>query len=212
MILGDSNPLELDHLAICAANLSDGVAYAEDCLGVALSPGGEHVQMGTHNQLLSLGPSTYLEVIAINPDAPPPARARWFELDRFCGPPRLTNWVARADDLAAAIVKAPAGSGDIVALKRGDLRWQMAVPKNGRLPFNGLFPGLISWGGPVHPATQLKDVGCRLLSLDLYHPDAETLRGYLEPMMGADRPNLRHSTQARIEALVSTPTGERLIS
>ena len=32
--------MQLDHLAICAADLATGVAWAEDRLGVALGPAG----------------------------------------------------------------------------------------------------------------------------------------------------------------------------
>ena len=37
--------------------------------------------MGTHNRLLGLGTNVYLEVIAIDTEAAPPARPRWFSLD-----------------------------------------------------------------------------------------------------------------------------------
>ena len=43
--------------------------------------GGEHPRMGTHNLLLRLGDSVFLEVLSPNPDAPPPSRPRWFGLD-----------------------------------------------------------------------------------------------------------------------------------
>ncbi len=133
--------LKLDHLALSAMTLADGVAHVRDTLGVELAQGGEHAAMGTHNRLLSLGPTVYLEVIAINPAAPYPGRPRWFDLDNFSGPPRLTNWVAQTDDLDRALALAPTGCGAPMALERGDLRWRMAVPENGKLPFDGAFPG-----------------------------------------------------------------------
>ena len=37
--------------------------------------------MSTHNHLMRLGNSAFLEVISIDPDAPAPARTRWFDLD-----------------------------------------------------------------------------------------------------------------------------------
>ena len=79
--------LELDHLAVSAADLAVGTARIEDLFGVRLAPGGKHPDMGTHNRLLSLGPGLYLEVIAIDAAAPPPDRPRWFDLDNFDGPP-----------------------------------------------------------------------------------------------------------------------------
>src|SRR5690606_1359383 len=87
-----------DHLAISARSLAEGAAKVERLLGVGTVPGGRHALMGTHNRLLSLGPTEYLEVIAIDPDAPDPGRPRWFRLDAFAGPPRLSNWVVAVDD------------------------------------------------------------------------------------------------------------------
>ena len=70
-----------DHLVLAARDLDRGGAWLEDRLGVALTAGGRHSRMGTHNRLLSLGENFYLELIAIDPQAPPPDRPRWFGLD-----------------------------------------------------------------------------------------------------------------------------------
>ena len=83
--------LEFDHLAVCGETLAEATAHVEDVLGTSLEPGGVHVEMGTHNRLLSLGPGMYLEAIAVNPEAAHPGRPRWFDLDRFRGAPRLTG-------------------------------------------------------------------------------------------------------------------------
>lgn len=168
-------PLRLDHLVICAADLGAGADDVATRLGVDLAPGGRHAAMGTHNRLLSLGPDLYLEVIAVDPDAPPPGRARWFGLDGFAGPPRLAAWVAACDDLDAALAAAPAGAGAPLALSRGELSWRMAVAADGGRPFDGVFPALIAWDGAAHPAAMLPDAGCRLRRLTLAHPDAAGL-------------------------------------
>ena len=123
----------IDHLAVAAASLDEGTAAVEAALGVKLSPGGQHALMGTHNRLLGLG-DLYLEVIAVDPAAPPPGHPRWFRLDQFTGAPRLTNWVVAVDDLEGALAVAPAGAGQAVDLARGDLRWRIAVPPDGTLP------------------------------------------------------------------------------
>ena len=100
----------LDHLAVSAEGLAEGVQHIERLLGVPMAGGGQHGAMGTHNRLLSLG-DLYLEVIAVDPDAPAPGRPRWFDLDRFSGPPRLTNWIVATDRLDADLAKGPAGWG-----------------------------------------------------------------------------------------------------
>ena len=97
-----------DHLIVAAATLEQGDAYIEARTGVRPLRGGKHVAMGTHNAVLRLGPRTYLEVIAIDSDAPAPKRARWFELDRPAmqasleASPRLVAWAARCTDIDAA--------------------------------------------------------------------------------------------------------------
>jgi hypothetical protein len=170
--------LRLDHLAVAATRLEDGVAFVEQALGVAPTGGGTHAAMGTHNRLLGLG-ELYLEVIAIDPAAPAPGRPRWFDLDRFQGPPRLTTWVVACDDLAAVLQAGPPGWGAPMALSRGDYRWQMAVPGDGVLPFDGLCPALIRWEGDLHPARALPDSGLRLGQLTLTHPRAAALQSAL---------------------------------
>ena len=75
--------LQLDHLAVAARDLDEGRAVVEAALGVTLQRGGRHARFGTHNLLLGLEDGLYLEVIAIDPDAPGPDEARWFDLDRF---------------------------------------------------------------------------------------------------------------------------------
>lgn len=204
--------LELDHLAMSAATLEEGVEAMEAALGVALAPGGKHALMGTHNRLLGLAEGLYLEVIAIDPDAPPPAHARWFDLDRFSGPPRLTNWICRTDDLPDALRAAPPGVGAPLALTRGDLRWQMAVPQDGILPFDGAFPALIAWQGQAHPAAMLPASGCRLRRLEVIHPQAEALEAALAPLLADGRVRISAGQSPGFAATFDTPHGPRCLS
>lgn len=205
--------LTFDHLAVTAPTLAQGVEAIAAALGVPLAPGGAHPVMGTHNRLLSLGPREYLEVITIDPEAPPPARARWFGLDTPPAAPRLSNWIARCRGIAAEAAQGPAGAGVPIALSRGELHWQMAVPEDGYLPFDGVFPALIE--GPVgaaHPAGKLPDHGLRLLRLELCHPRAEELRALLAPRL--DEPRLWFTPAAApgLRATIDTPKGPVVLS
>jgi hypothetical protein len=204
--------LEIDHLAISAASLDEGQSAVEAALGVALAAGGEHPHMGTHNRLLSLGPGLYLEVIAINPAAPGPGRPRWFDLDRFSGPPRLTTWVARTGDLACAVAVSPDGIGRIHDLQRGDYRWRMAIPVDGRLPYDGGFPALIEWRGDLHPAARLPDAGCRLRRLVIAHPEAEALRAALAGRLDDPRLVIETGPETMLRAEIDTPRGTSVLS
>ncbi len=71
---------------------------------------------------------------------------------------------------------APKGVGVPVDLQRGDYRWRMAVPGDGRLPFDGGYPALIQWQGALHPARALPESQVRLLRLEVVHPQAEALQ------------------------------------
>ena len=199
--------LTIDHLAVSAETLDEGVAAVEAGLGLRLAPGGVHPHMSTHNRLLGLG-EVYLEVIATDPAAPAPAWPRWFDLDNFAGAPRLTNWICACDDLAAAIAAAPLGVGAPVDLQRGDLRWRMAVPGDGRLPFDGCFPALIQWQG-AHPAARLPDQGARLRRLEVAHPDAVALRSVL--VLADPRVVIIEGATKALRAEIDTPHGLRVL-
>ena len=201
--------LRLDHLAVSAGSLADGVAFVEAALGVSMAGGGQHAHMGTHNRLLGLG-DLYLEVIAVDPVAPAPDWPRWFDLDRFSGVPRLTNWVARCDDLAAEVARGPAGVGVPVALLRGNYRWQMAVPGDGVLPFGGAFPALMQWEGTLHPSAALPETGVRLARLDIHDPDAGTLRAALAGRLDDSRVTITAGPRG-MRAEFATPHGIRVL-
>ncbi|MFN4192610.1 MAG: VOC family protein [Tabrizicola sp.] len=202
--------LALDHLAVSALSLEEGADWVEQALGVPLAGGGKHPHMGTHNRLLSLG-DLYLEVIAIDPAAPRPVHPRWFDLDRFRGPPRLTNWICRTDDLDSALAEAPPGTGTATDLQRGDYRWRFAVPATGRLPFDDRFPALIQWQGELHPARTLRDHGIRLTGLEITHPEAQALR---DALAGLSDPRVvvELGPYHALRATFSTPNGPRVLT
>lgn len=202
----------LDHLAIAASDLPSGVAAVEEALGVPLQPGGEHAAMGTHNALLSLGPTEYLEVIAVNPAAPAPGRPRWFALDRFAGPPAPRAWIGRCDDLDQALAVAPPGTGEPMDFARGDLRWRMAVPVDGLLPFGGVFPALITWDGAAHPAGRLTDRAVRLTAVEIAHPDPEALRAALASVLTDARVRVVSGASPALRFGFETPAGERWLA
>lgn len=68
--------LKLDHLTVIAPSLTEGVKHVRDCLGMDVPFGNRHDYMGTHNHRLQLGGSTYLEIVAPDPDGVDPGRAR----------------------------------------------------------------------------------------------------------------------------------------
>ncbi|MBX3635296.1 MAG: VOC family protein [Rubrivivax sp.] len=176
--------VRVDHLVVAAATLEQGAAWCEATLGVVPGPGGRHALMGTHNRLLKVAseafPDAYLEIIAIDPEAPPPGRVRWFGLDdpalqaslRERGP-RLVHVVARSTMLDMhrwGLINVGLQPGDPVSAHRdtpaGRLAWQILVRDDGRLLCGGALPTLIQWDGR-HPTAAMPDAGLSLKSLTL---------------------------------------------
>jgi hypothetical protein len=179
----------LDHLVVAAASLDDGARWCEATLGLACQPGGRHALMGTHNRLLALEGGAYLEIIAIDPHAPRPARARWFGLDEPAlqhslarDGPRLVHWVARTADLEAtrtALLAAGAPDpGAPTAAARGAYRWRITLRDDGVPQAGGALPSLIEWArDSAHPAAALPDAGVALRAL--------RCRGLAAPVLAA---------------------------
>lgn len=183
--------LRLDHLVFACAFLDDGRAWMEARLGVPAQGGGAHPGMGTCNALWRLG-DAYLEMLAVDPDAPPPGRARMFGLDlpdvraRMAEGPFLLAWVAATDDLDAALAAAPFVIGAPVALSRGDLTWRLTVSADGRAPLGGVGPALIEWPrDAAHPISRMSDAGLRLARFAAATPEPEAVRAALAAI-GAD--------------------------
>ncbi|SMX49477.1 VOC family protein [Maliponia aquimaris] len=199
--------LELDHIAVLGETLDAAAACATAQLGLPLRPGGRHVRYGTHNRLLGLADGLYLEAIAIDPEAPEPPGPRWFGLDAFAGPARLDKWICRVPDIDAAIAALP-GAGRRVDLTRGDLSWSMAVPEDGLLSFDGLFPALIQWHSPVPPGQTLPPSRLRLTRLEVTHPRAGALAELLAPHLADDRLRFVEAAVPRLSASLAGPDGE----
>ena len=205
----------LDHLVLATHDLAKGAAWLEDYLGVRLSPGGTHAAMGTHNRLLTLGPLLYLELIAIDPQAPAPARRRWFGLDtsliqtRISERPRLIHWVARCGDIAVVSAACPEPLGEITTMRRGDFEWLITVPADGHLPGDGLVPTLIEWRVPRHPAAALPETGCSLLKLEGCHPEPEPIRTALAGLGLEPALALYAANEVELLAYLETPGGLR---
>lgn len=208
----------VDHLVVAAATLEQGAAWCAHTLGVAPGPGGQHPLMGTHNRLLKIASpafaQAYLEIIAVDPDAPPPGRARWFGLDdpalqaRLLQSPQLIHWVARSTMLDMhrwGLITVGQQPGDPVKAGRetanGRLAWEILVTADGRLDCGGALPTLIQWHSP-HPAEQMAASDVALKSLCVGGV-AQRARDVLRPRgvtWRDDRPGLT--------ATLATPLGE----
>ena len=205
----------LDHLVVAAPTLAQGVAWCEAVLGVTPGPGGKHPLMGTHNRLFSIGneafPQVFFEIIAIDPDAAAPGRARWFGLDAIDlgAGPRLLHWVARCDAIDARCSNLRAAGfdpGPAIAASRdtpqGRLQWRISVRDDGALLAGGALPTLIDWGSTPHPSASMPTSGVTLRGL--------TLRGVpASAAQALDARGVEFATDAgpALTATLDTPRG-----
>jgi len=228
-----ASALELDHLIVAARTLEEGARHIAETLGVEPVPGGAHTRMGTHNMLLGLFGTVYLEVIAIDPDAENdggPANGRpprWFALDeeamqaRLEAGPFLAHWavrVARPKDLGRWQAQYSSRIPPVVPMSRGDLTWRLTVPEDGAFPSwqgagDGILPTLIQWDTAVHPAARLPASGLALSALKARHPRPALIREQLQ-WLGANHLIELDDAAADAPALaadIETPAGMRVL-
>lgn len=202
--------LTLDHLAVAAKYLTPGVNHVSEQLSVTPPFGGEHALMNTHNHLMKLGTDEFLEIISINPAASVPERPRWFALDEFNeDTPRLITWVARTDDLDAALNATHFINWQALTVSRGELTWRIAVREDGSLPFDGAFPTIIEWPMRPFPGSKMTDFDCSLNALHITHPKADKLVELLSTLIDDHRISITQGEETVLSAVIDTPGGPR---
>jgi hypothetical protein len=206
--------LKLDHITVIAPTLNEGVSHVRACLGLDVPFGTRHVYMGTHNHRLQLGNNVYLEIVALYPEGSEPGRARWFGLDRqenirsdWNEGRRLRGWVAGTEAIDALVSTHHAIFGDKVPLPTADPTFDFAIPEDGALPLDGAVPSLIGRRGDPESMASIPDLGARLHSLTLEHPNPAALeRLYRE--LAIDRPPaIVQGPKVRYRAKIETPAG-----
>jgi hypothetical protein len=199
--------IKFDHFAIATDDLEQTVQNLEKILQYPLSAGGEHKMFGTHNRLFRLS-DVYLEVIAINPNATPFQQPRWFDLDNFCGKPRIISWIVNTNDILALLPNIWDNPGEIKKLSRDSFKWDFTVPKKGKMPMDGAAPALINWGSTKHPTLNMADHSCRLERFVVNTPFAEGLVTILKKILSDQRIEINFSQRLSFEAHISTPKGK----
>jgi hypothetical protein len=142
---------KIDHLVYATPDLASTVEQLDRVLGVRATAGGQHPGRGTRNFLLSLGSTTYFEIIGPDPDQPAPSVPRTFGIDGL-SEARIVTWAAHGSDLSR-VVQDAAGRGITLgpvsdgSRKRPDgvlLRWQFSSPLT--VVADGIVPFFIDWG------------------------------------------------------------------
>lgn len=208
--------LKLDHLTVIAPSLPEGVAHVRNCLNLDVPFGSRHDYMGTHNHRLQLGRSVYLEIVALDPEGLQPARARWFGIDDqeqvrsdWEQGRRLRGWVANTEVIDSMLSTHGPIFGEKVSLPPEDPSFAFSIPHNGSLPLDGAAPSLIDHRGDSSYITTIPDLGARLSSVTLEHPDPTAIDALYRNFHIDHPPVIVRGPKVRYRALIETPTGLR---
>ena len=199
----------LDHIVYAVPDVHAAIEDVAQRFGVRPALGGKHTGIGTHNALLSLSETAYLEIIGPDPEQPPPSTSRPFDLDTNTGP-RLITWLAKATNLDQQIENARRlgyDVGTITPMSRNlpdgtRIEWRLSIPL--RPLGDWLVPILIDWRTDRHPA-KTSPKGCTLIELYGEHPQPETIRPILAAL-GVTLDSRQAATPALV-AVLDTPKG-----
>ncbi len=162
---------KIDHFVFAANTLSEGTNSIKKILDQDLSEINTHETMGTHNRVISLG-SSYLEIIALNPENQNANSNTWFNLsdkiyrEKFLKIPKLISFVISSDDLSSSIFFEKE-----FFVSRNKYKWFFKKPDCEHLTKNNftntnLFPSLINWQS-VSPLTDMKKSSYIFESLEI---------------------------------------------
>ena len=203
----------IDHLVYASNDLPRASELITEVMGAAPTPGGSHVGRGTYNELLSLGGSTYLEVIGPDPAQADPDGPRPFGIDDIVEP-ALVAWCVRPLRPLGEIVSQARSSGielgEVAAMSRRRpdgvlLEWELTFPQLDG-PFGPALPFMIDWGRSPHPTDTLARA-VELVELEVFHRDPQLLRTALE-IIGVRSGVMVHQGEPALRARISTRRGE----
>ena len=202
---------QIDHLLYGTSNLEAGIQYIHDLTGVKPILGGSHPGLGTHNALLGLGDSVYLEIIA--PDLKQKVDHIWMNLDKL-EKPRLFRWAAATNDTEQMKSLALDAGIDIGEIKSGSrykpdgtlLEWTLSDPNVDTA--DGLIPFFIDWGLKGNPSPDLPQ-GCKLTRFEARHPRHTEIMKKLKCLQ-LDLPVVK-ADQAQLVAVIDTPNGDVIL-
>ncbi|MDC6457480.1 VOC family protein [Alphaproteobacteria bacterium] len=210
----------IDHIVIGAADLEEATKRIEQFIKADFSSGGKHPLMATHNRLIKLQNSIYMEIISIDPGATMPQssghKKRWFSLDsqstkrRLSLAPQPLCWVAAVDNVEQAVSHCGYNPGKIIEVTRDDLRWRLTVPENGKLSFDGVLPILIEWPNGKNPAARMPESNVCLQQLTLFHPNPKKIKGILSKLNVVGPINIELG-EPRIQFSFKTASGKSIV-
>ena len=168
----------VDHIMLGIRNLDEGIAELQQRTGVTAVRGGSHPGRGTENALVSLGDTTYVEIIAPQHDAPADESLAQLRKLETLTPVGWAAGVNDAEAARAAIARAginvtPTAPGSRKTPSGATLGWvtfDLVGYDSDGVPF------FIRWNpGTIHPS-QSSPGGCALQRLSIEDPNAAAIQ------------------------------------
>lgn len=201
---------KIDHIVYCVPNLEEALIYLENKLGVKATIGGAHLTQGTKNALINLGDACYLEVLAIDENNSDIEAPRWMGIDLLHST-KITRWALKTADISQDSTSLQNHNTDMGLVTSGSrmmtsgktLSWQIAMPLS--TPEVDIAPFITDWSkSEAHPTDTL-DHQCKLLELQLNHPNPIDLQNLFNEMKIDIKINV--SSKTTIQALIECPNG-----
>ncbi|MDA9657100.1 VOC family protein [Alphaproteobacteria bacterium] len=164
---------KLDHIVIAANTLEEGTSYLENKLHIKLSNIGYHKDMGTHNRVVKISKSVYLEVISIDPNCKQIKSKRWFNLDSS----KLQSQLRKSPRVIGYVIENTTNKilkyyEPFFRASRDEYKWKFAMPSNNsnisadQFYQNAIIPSLINWEGEK-PINKMQDNHLNLEKLEI---------------------------------------------
>jgi glyoxalase-like protein len=167
----------IDHILLGVPSLESGIAAFEGATGVSPTRGGRHPMRGTENAIVSLGNSSYLEIIA--PQATASDEDPFVKQLRQLRSPAVVGWAVHVRDVADAMDRlhragaqiSPPQPGSRITPDGRKLEWttfEIERPEIENAPF------FIRWSdSTVHPSAATPQ--CSLVSFQIEERNASKL-------------------------------------
>ena len=148
-----------------------------------------------------------------------PPHRRWFGLDDqrrvradWDAGRRLRGWVARTDRIDTVLRGREGMLGRKVALPQDAPTFDFAIPDGGSLPLDGILPSIIDRRGRPRSMATIADLGARLTSFTLAHPEPAAIEAIYRGLAIMRAPMVAPGARPRYSAQIETPTGPRVLT
>ena len=122
---------------------------------------------------------------------------------------RVRGWVARTDEIDAIISTRGGIFGEKVPLPTVNSSFDFAIPNDGSLPLDGAAPSIIDRRGKPRSMATIADIGARLGSFTLEHPNPAAVEALYRALAVDRPPEIEKGPRLRYRAHIETPAGPR---